>query len=175
MMSDRLFFALWPGPALRDGLAARLPGWTRGITGRVQRPDQWHVTLEFLGDVSAERQIAVQAAAASVRATSFEVQFDAIEHWRRPQVLCLVARQVPEPLVQLVADLRAALAAAGFAPEARAYRPHVTLARKVSAAAPSVHVNPPFAWSSDRYALVRSTSGPAGSRYEPVGWWNLAA
>jgi 2'-5' RNA ligase len=88
-------------------------------------------------------------------------------------VLCLVATQRPPAVVELVSSLRAALAKEGFTPEAREYRPHVTLARKVRQAR-KVAVTPVITWPADRFALVRSVVGPSGSRYEPLGWWNAA-
>jgi 2'-5' RNA ligase len=72
-----------------------------------------------------------------------------------------------------VTGLRFALAAQGFMLQDRAFRPHVTLARKVKAARRGV-LDPPLAWPADRFALVRSITGPAGSRYEPVHWWNAS-
>src|SRR5262245_5277525 len=62
-MTDRLFFALWPDTSLRQELERRLPPLTARVEGRPQRPDQWHVTLEFLGAVPTERQPALWAAA----------------------------------------------------------------------------------------------------------------
>jgi 2'-5' RNA ligase len=170
-MSERLFFALWPDEPIRAAIAHGLPEWTAGLDGGLLRPDQWHVTLEFIGAVDAGRRPALQAAADTVPMPSFELQFDRCEHWREPQVTCLVAAVTPVPLASFVAQLRAAVAAAGFAPDHRPYRPHVTLARKVRTAVDSP-VAPPLCWAATGFALVRSTSDPAGSRYEPVHWWN---
>jgi 2'-5' RNA ligase len=114
----------------------------------------------------------VCAAADGIGATPFTIEFDLLDHWRRPQVYCLSASVTPAPLAQLVSELRAALMGAGFAPESREYRPHVTLARKVRGA-PVASLPEPVVWSADRFALVRSLSDPAGSRYEPLQWWNL--
>lgn len=171
-MSDRLFFALWPDASLRVELQRRLPPFLADVRGKPQRPDQWHVTLEFLGSVPVERQPALWAAADRIEGSPFAIEFDALDHWRRPQVLCLVAGQVPAALATLVAELRASLWAEGFVPEARDYRPHLTLARKVrhGPAGPLAH---PLLWPADRFALVRSVSDPGGSRYEPLRWWNL--
>jgi 2'-5' RNA ligase len=55
--------------------------------GRAQRPDQLHLTLEFMGSVPADRLAAALEAAAAIRAEPFEVVLDAPEYWRRPQVL----------------------------------------------------------------------------------------
>jgi 2'-5' RNA ligase len=174
MTADRLFFALWPDAPLRAELESRLPALTRNERGRVQRPDQWHVTLVFLGPVPLERKSAALAAADVVGAAPFAIEFDRLEHWRRPQVLSLVASVVPAALAALVADLRAALAERGFEPEMREYRAHVSLARKITRA-PSTALHEPIRWPADRFALVRSVTDPAGSRYEPLHWWNLGA
>ena len=171
-MSERLFFALWPDDAQRRALVERLPAVLAGVHGKPQRPDQWHVTLEFLGAVPAERVPAVRAAADTVEAEPLSVAFDGLDHWRRPQVYCLSAATTPHGLARLVTELRAALFAQGFVPETREFRPHVTLARKVRSAHPRP-LESPLVWSADRFALVRSVSDPAGSRYEPLDWWNL--
>jgi 2'-5' RNA ligase len=131
------------------------------------------VTLEFLGSVSSSRMAAAVEAAAAVTTGSFEIVFDTVEHWRRPEVLCLVAREVPEPLAALVAQLRAGLAARGFEPERRAFRAHLTLARKVVTA---VAVPPfePIRWPARDFALVESVTDRAGSRYLPLERWSFA-
>jgi 2'-5' RNA ligase len=170
-MSDRLFFALWPDPALRQALRARVEEIAPSIDGKPQRPDQWHVTLEFLGQVPRERQLSLRAAADRVSRSPVAIEFDRVEHWRKPQVVCLVASRVPTGLAALVTQLRAELAQEGFAVEARPFRPHVTLARKVRSAADSL-LDPPFVWQAGGFALVRSVTDAAGSRYEPLDWWN---
>lgn len=171
-MTDRLFFALWPDEPQRDLLARRLPPLMADVRGKPQRPDQWHVTLEFLGAVPVDRQPAVRAAAEATVGEPVTITFDLLDHWRRPQVYCLSASVTPGPLVRLVSELRAALFAAGFVPDSRDYRPHVTLARKVRTA-PVAPLPEPIVWMADRFALVRSLSDPAGSLYEPLSWWNL--
>lgn len=170
-MSERLFYALWPDASTRGELSRRLPEWTAGIDGRLQRPDQWHVTLEFIGAVAPERVAVLEDAAGQTPFSPLVIEFDRLEHWRKPQVACLVASRTPPALAAHVAALRAALAAAGFEQDSRPFRPHVTLARKARAA-PTDHVVPPLFWPAMRFALVRSTSDAAGSRYEPLHWWN---
>jgi 2'-5' RNA ligase len=172
-MSDRLFFALWPDDALRQALRARVAGILGSVDGRRQGPEQWHVTLEFMGLVPLQRQPALRAAADRVNPSPITIRFDRVEHWSKPQVVCLVASQVPDGLAALVAQLHAALVAEGFTLDARPFKPHVTLARKVRAGA-DTPLEPPFTWQSPGFALVRSVTDPAGSRYEPVHWWNQA-
>lgn len=172
--SHRLFFALWPGEGLRRTLAARVAAVVPPGTGRAQRPDQLHLTLEFMGAVPADRLPAVHEAAAEVRAEPFELVLDSLEYWRRPQVLCLVAREVPPALAALVQALRAGLAARGFDAERRPYRAHLTLARKVGRP-PDLTTADPVRWAATDFALVESITERAGSIYRSLETWPLKA
>jgi len=172
--THRLFFALWPGEPLRTALTPRIRALQPAGVGRPQRSDQWHVTLEFLGPVPASRVAAARDAAAQVRADPSELRFDAVEFWRRPEVLCLVARVVPPPLADLVAQLRAALAAQRFEPETRPFRAHFTLARKVTQPVSTVPFEP-LDWPVTEFALVESVTDRAGSIYTPLEFWPLHA
>ena len=170
----RLFFALWPTDAVRSSLAPRIRALQPHGVGRPQRPDQWHLTLEFLGPVPAARMADARAAAAAVHATACEILLDAVEYWRRPEVLCLVARETPPALGELVRQLRAALAARGFQPESRPFRAHLTLARRVQHPA-TVGPFEPLPWPVDAFALVESITDRTGSVYAPLAHWPIGA
>jgi 2'-5' RNA ligase len=172
----RLFFALWPGP---DALVAATGAVHRLVpqgTGRPQRPDQLHLTLEFLGGVPEARLASVLEAGEAVAgsATPFEIFLDRLEHWQRPQVLCLTASVVPEPLVALGRSLRTALSARGFDPQDRPFRPHLTLARKVRLPPPAEAVGL-LRWAAHEYSLVESVTSREGSRYERLATWSMRA
>jgi 2'-5' RNA ligase len=168
----RLFFALWPNDAFRASLGPRIRALQPDGAGRPQRPDQWHVTLEFLGPVPASRVPVALAAASAVRAAPSEILFDAVEYWRRPEVLCLVARVLPPSLESLVTQLRAALAAREFHPESRPFRAHLTLARKVTHPVSPVQFEP-LPWPVTDFALVESITDRSGSVYTPLASWPL--
>lgn len=172
--THRLFFALWPSDDLRRSLAPRIRALQPVGVGRPQRPDQWHLTLEFLGPVPVSRLAAVHDAAAQVRVAPCELHLDAIEHWRRPEVLCLVARELPVPLEALVQQLRTELAARGFDPETRPFRAHLTLARKVRE---PVEPGPtePVTWPVQGFSLVESVTDRSGSVYTPLASWTAGA
>jgi 2'-5' RNA ligase len=172
--SHRLFFAVWPSDGLRTVLEPRIQALQPDGVGRPQRPDQWHVTLEFLGSVPASRVAAAREAAAQVRAAPCEIRFDAVEYWRRPEVLCLLARTLPPPLADLVQQLRSALGARGFQPESRPFRAHLTLARKVMHPATPVQFAP-LQWPVTDFALVESITDRSGSIYTPLAAWPLGA
>jgi 2'-5' RNA ligase len=170
--TQRLFFALWPGEPLRRALSERVAALVPPGTGRAQRPDQLHLTLEFMGSVPADRLPAIREAAAEVRAEPFEVVLDALEYWRRPQVLCLAARDVPPALAGLVQALRAGLAARGFETERRPYRAHLTLARKVGRP-PDLAPTDPVRWPATEFVLVESITERSGSVYRSLEAWPL--
>ena len=67
-----------------------------------------------------------------------------------------------------------ALRAAGFATEARAFRPHLTLARRCTRPADPDDAAS-TSWAVESLALVTSTPAPGGSRYETIAVWPLAA
>ncbi len=172
----RLFFALWPDDATRARLAEAVREFVPADVGRPQRPDQWHVTLEFLGDVPEPRLQGVldSAATAAREAFACELEFDRLQHWKRPQVLCLAASLTPGPLAALVSSLRAELRMRRFAPELRPFSPHVTLARRILRAPPSADGDlpvRPLHWPVGAFALVQSLTGPEGARYIEVACW----
>lgn len=170
----RLFFAVWPDEPARLSLAEAMKRHVDAGLGRAQRADQWHLTVEFLGDVPEARlpDVLDAGAAASAPARAFDVAFDRIEYWKRPQVLCLSASSIPGPLASLVRSLRSELARRGFVPEARPYKAHVTLARKMRQASP-VELVDPLRWPAGELALVQSVTDRSGSRYESLATWPL--
>jgi 2'-5' RNA ligase len=169
----RLFFALWPEPGLRESLARSVSALVPDGVGRIQRPDQLHLTLEFLGAVPESRLASVQRAAQATRGHACDVWLDRVAYWRRSSVLCLLASRTPPELEGLVAELRANLERAGFEPERRPYLAHLTLARKVwrpvSLPAPT-----PVCWPARTFVLVESRTDPAGSVYSVLESWSLA-
>ncbi|MGB5104648.1 MAG: RNA 2',3'-cyclic phosphodiesterase [Steroidobacteraceae bacterium] len=172
--TQRLFFALWPEPGQLEPLIERVRRLVPPSAGRAQRPDQWHVTVEFLGAIVESRMAEVRAAGAAAAADAhpFEIVFDRLDHWRRPRVLCLTASETPLALAQLSQSLRRGLGMRGFEVERREFRAHLTLARKVDQPPPPLVAFEPVRWPAHGLTLVRSVSDSAGSRYEPLAAWN---
>jgi 2'-5' RNA ligase len=196
----RLFFAFWPDDATRQAIAGRLPELLGDYPCKPQRPDQWHLTVEFLGEVPQERWPALHEAAAAAVSSAVSglrepatasavsgfrepdtrepdtvrkgtVRLDRLEHWLKPQVLCLVATQVPAGVTALAGSLKSALQERGFTPESRPFKAHLTLARKARQHLPSRPVQA-IEWPVRELVLVQSITDPSGSRYEPLACWN---
>lgn len=151
----RLFLALWPDAATVRRIAAHADGWT--LPGRRMPPQDWHVTLHYIGKVAAERIPAV-ADALALQCPPFELVLDQPRLW--PRGLAVVeASRVPEPLGELHAALAAALRQLELPVEERRFRPHVTLARNAGEAEPPARPLP-IAWPVRGYRLVVSTGQP---------------
>ncbi|MES2758272.1 MAG: RNA 2',3'-cyclic phosphodiesterase [Pseudomonadota bacterium] len=166
-MSDataRMFIALWPDDAVR----AALSQWRDGVAWRAAaapvRSEQLHVTLHFLGSVALE-DIPKLANGLDVPFDPFELEFGHRELWHG-SVAVLTPDPVPAPLLALHASLGEALEQLGMTPEARPYRPHVTLARRAGALTETTQ-GPPIRWRVEGYALMQSKAGD-GSEYSIV-------
>jgi 2'-5' RNA ligase len=136
----RAFFAVELDAGLReearaaaDVLRARI-GRTDGARPDIRwtREGGWHVTLRFLGHLSASRlgELIADARRALGVLAPFELQLSGPVAFppRRPRVLALDV--VPrEPLAAIAAALERVAIARGFEAERRAFRPHVTLGR----------------------------------------------
>jgi RNA 2',3'-cyclic 3'-phosphodiesterase len=167
----RLFFALWPDTAARRALTAASAAAVSASGGRPVPPQNLHATLVFLGAVPAARSAElaalarVAAAAWPPRAGPLLLRFTRLAHWRAPQVLCaLTARGDDAPARALAQALQAALVAAGFRPDLKPFRAHVTVARNV-ARAPRATRFPAVTWKCATVALIESRSAPGGSVY----------
>lgn len=165
----RLFFALWPDPQVRRELHRQQTRLVHG--GRPVARDNLHLTLVFMGALTAVEQDQAEAAAASVTGRSFEVVLDRSGRWRNG-IQWLAPGHPPAELIALQSCLNNALRERGFAPEERPFRPHVTLARRAPAGATGTEPVP-LSWFIDRFALVQSRTGDSGPEYAVLREWLL--
>lgn len=170
MSSLRLFFALWPTEAMQADLARIAAPAVLAAGGRPIPQQNLHATLAFLGSVPEDRFAGLAPAAEAVVASwraraspAVDLPLDCIEHWRRPQILCASARVTPPAAADLARELKDALVAAGFSPDLKPFRAHVTLARKVERARDVAMT--PVLWRFDSFALVASATKLHGSEY----------
>lgn len=165
MTGERLFFALWPGEAVRAEIERQVPALPR--QARPVPRDNWHVTLAFLGDTAPDRRRAYEAAAETVAARPFDLTLDRLGYFHRSKVLWLGAGTVPGRLAGLHADLNALLAERGYEPDTRPFTAHLTLARKLPPPGELPPVSP-IGWPVSDFCLVRSDLDRRGARYAVV-------
>jgi len=154
--TSRLFLALWPDPGVRHALRTWRDAWAwpRGATP--VHTDKLHLTLHFLGGVPSER-LPELLDGFNVPFEQFRLDLGKPVLWPHG-IAVLEPLTGPPALLALHARLGEALAGLGLQPEARSYRPHVTMARRAHGAAIPLD-GPTIAWQADRYALVESRDG----------------
>jgi 2'-5' RNA ligase len=174
----RLFFALQPSAAT----AARILEAAAPILADLQvapvPSSNLHATLCFMGAVAPERLEPLRGVAASLRAHPVELEFDEFDYWDKPRVLCACASRESAEATALSIELHEATIAAGFAPDAKIFRAHLTLARKIRPAltekiAWPQKISPGFVVRCEEFVLMESRRGEQGSIYSVVNSWPL--
>ncbi len=168
----RMFFAAVPAPADLEGFDAAARGLLLAPPARRVAARNHHLTLAFVGGVSAAQVEDLRAIGRGQRAQGFALRFDAYEYWPKPEVIVAAARAIPDALDLLWQRLHRDLAVHGWALDPKRLRPHVTLARKVSQA-PVLQAMSPFEWRIRSFSLMRSDTGAAESAYTVVDTWPL--
>jgi len=175
--SDRLFLGVaLPRPArqrLDDGIGEAL-----GAAPEARRipPDNWHLTLRFLGATTPRQRTSLERSLESATLPGrFEILITGWGAFPRPaaaRVLWLGVRDPAGGLSALHDVAEAAARAAGFEGEDRPYSPHLTIARlrdphDLRALLPSL---PPITIDIvvDRLILFRSILGSGPPIYEPL-------
>ena len=133
-MADRMFLGipLTPGGAteLSRQLHSACPG---GLPGREVPPDNWHLTLRFLGDVPADSAARLRGAlGAGGLGKPFHVAFGAFGAFpdpRRARVLWAGVTDGSEPLGRLAEAVEGRVHRIGVPAEERPFSPHLTLSR----------------------------------------------
>lgn len=167
--AHRVFFALWPDDATRSAISRATRDAVRESGGRPIAKERLHLTVAFLGELTS----AGLEAARSVPPISvgpLDLTLDALGLWPESRILWFAPSQPPAALGALEATLWDRLAALGFRPEERTYRPHMTLARRarpIEAAAAPVH------WHVPELALVESFPEAHSVHYEVLETWPL--
>jgi 2'-5' RNA ligase len=149
----RLFLALWPDEATRAALARWRDAWQWNAKAAPVPDARLHLTLHFLGAVPIGRL----AQAVDLPFAPFSVDFGVPQLWHAG-IAVLEPLAAPDGLLDLQARLGKALEAEGMPPEQRAYRPHVTMARRAGHAAMPAS-GEQFRWHVDNYALLQSSGG----------------
>jgi RNA 2',3'-cyclic 3'-phosphodiesterase len=93
-------------------------------------PENYHLTLRFVGDVDEMVAHEVASMLAQVRRRGFQLRFDSLAPFggRRPRALVAAVAQT-QALMELQADHERLMRRVGLDAEGRKYTPHVTLAR----------------------------------------------
>jgi len=161
----RLFIAFWPDQHTRERMQAIQQAYTGG--GRPVRPENFHLTVAFLGQVEKQRVPALQTMMQAIRIPRTELQLDRLAWFRRSQVFWLGCRWTPPPVLAAVQDLTQRLAQAGFSTDQRSWQAHVSLYRKMRNT-PEIIDPEPVIWPLKPWVLVASETRPEGVEYRII-------
>ena len=175
MTTERLFYGV-PFPVEIAHRLERIVSATPDIADRAGPSANWHVTLRFLGSTDTTRRQAItEAVDAAPLPRAFRTRTSGWGAFPRAAAAKIFWIGLADPdghLNTIVSTLEAAARAAGFTPEERPFRPHVTLARfRRPIDLKSTIDGLPVIRTSfliDRFVLFRSTLGSGAPRYEPV-------
>jgi len=175
----RLFTALEIPAEVAGALAL-----TRGglVGARWIAPEDYHVTLRFIGDIDARAADEVVAALDGVRRAPAPIAFEGLSWFGGDKPRAIVAKLKPaRELSDLQADHERRFRRLGLAPETRNFTPHVTLARLrgVGPAAAADYLAsrgrleaPGF--TADRFVLMSAKDGVGGGPYVVEAEFGLA-
>ncbi|MFC3107217.1 RNA 2',3'-cyclic phosphodiesterase [Undibacterium arcticum] len=156
----RLFYALWPDAATR----AALTQLQLAVRGRKMRPENFHLTLAFLGEQAPASLPLLRQVLQQLGGSALDLQLDQYGYFRRNRIAWAGMQQVPPALIALQQDLAQALVRHRIDYDNQsAFRPHLTLAR--NAPAPEQLTAVPVLWHADQVALVQSDSLDQGRQY----------
>lgn len=154
-----------------------------GVHGaRWVAPENFHITLRFIGEADRHQAADLDAMLADIQVPAFDIAFRGIGSFGSRGRLRAVwaGLESSGALVHLHDKVERCAMRAGFQPEERKFKPHVTLARfkgvpEMAAASFVNHhagfVTPPFTVS--RFVLFESILGGEGAHYIPMQTYPL--
>jgi 2'-5' RNA ligase len=179
----RLFVAIPIPEAVRNEIAPvqdELKRLAPAHTVRWVKPEQFHLTLKFLGDVSVEEVKALQQAVESVCAARPALALRArglgfFPNARLPRVIWAGIQDDAGKLAELHAQVDAATRMFGIAPEATNFSGHTTLGRfkkfprremeNFLRRVEAMRERDFGSWTAGAVELVRSELAPDGARH----------
>ena len=127
-----------------------------------------HLTLEFLGECGRRECESAIDAMNEIECSPFPVIMDHIGAFRRPDGdIWWIGAEESGPLMRLQRNLHDALKRRGLQLERRRYRPHITLARRVTGALPERKIEP-AATTAAGFDLMLSERGEGRMIYSSL-------
>ncbi|MDR3332031.1 MAG: RNA 2',3'-cyclic phosphodiesterase [Synergistaceae bacterium] len=174
----RAFVCVVPERGAAEALASFMEGLRRFGGYKWVSADGIHVTLKFLGDVTAEQIQKLDTSLSRLGGTRpFGVSASGIGFFpspRRPKVIWLGVREGVPNLEKLARFVENAAKTAGIPEEKKKFRTHLTLARArderdiPAELAGELERTPGLSWTCRAFVLMKSVLTPSGPIYTPI-------
>ena len=180
---------LFTGLEIPAAIGQELSTYRGGLPGaRWVEPENYHLTLRFIGDVDHAMARDVFAILGEGRRRApLTITLDGLASFGGERPRAVFARVTPTgDLADLQAEQERLIRRVGVAPEKRKFTPHVTLARLRRDASPLDVADylatrggfPKLSFTVDRFALFSSRNSVGGGPYVveaayPLGWTDL--
>lgn len=129
VQTERLFLAVPLTDEVRSRLVADLPS----LPGRAVPPVNWHFTLRFLGNTSTpQRDVLTSALGRASLGPQFSIRFSGLGAFPRPKrarIIWLGVDDGARELSALAKTVESIVRRAGFPPEERPFKAHLTISR----------------------------------------------
>ncbi|ALU43595.1 RNA 2',3'-cyclic phosphodiesterase [Pseudoalteromonas rubra] len=174
-MTKRLFF----GIEVDKPSQAQIAAWLRtqvSASKAPTKPENWHLTLAFLGQVETQHDAELVAFARQLQVPEFTLTFAHIGYWSGKGIFYLHPESVPSQLRALAEPLRALGTELGLHCDRLPFSPHITLFRGHK---PEPRVDAPmtpFTLSVTQFHLYHSyRCDTQGLIYQPIESFRLSA
>ncbi len=166
----RVFFSLRPSQVVQRALW-ELQASLSQAAGRPVPAENFHMTLSFLGEVSANVIDTLVHLAETVHHPQFQMRLDEIGFFARPAILFVGPSSPPQRLTNLVRTIRRLAYEAGVSSRNSKFVPHVTLYRQAKFTA--TNLQPNILWKVTHFELTESILSANGSRYQTIAAFPL--
>lgn len=165
---------IFTGLEIPDDVGQNLSLLRGGLPGaRWVDPENYHLTLRFIGDVDDSIAHEVASLLHRVNRPPFDLRLDGLSSFggKRPRALVATVASSPS-LLELQAEHERLMRRVGLEPEGRKYTPHVTLARLRDTSSRQVAdylaargYFPPLTFHVERFVLYSSRASVGGGPY----------
>ena len=166
----RLFFAL----EIAESQRADIQRWCRRTlpaVGRPVAPQNYHITLAFLGDVTDSVAEGLTMDCRRIDFVPFRLELDRTGYFPKSGIYWIGPSRVPGELTALVKGLRKVSRKHRIKTDRRPFQPHLTLFRNCIRRPPAPVEPPGFALDCSGFTLFQSEFAATGVRYHPLRTW----